>query len=254
MKAKGYLFAALAAATYGTNPAFAVPLYEAGMNACSVLLFRYVLGLPILAAMIFARGRNLRLPKGSLLPVATLGILMGLSSLSLFESYNYMNSGIASTLLFIYPIMVAVIMMIFYRERFKVVTALCLLLMSGGVALLAKTSGGVSLSTTGILLVMASALTYALYIVIVNVSSKVKGIPTTVLLFYQLLFGSLVFVIPILCGTELTMPPHWHNWINVISLAVLPTVVSLTCTTLAIQYVGATPTAMAHSSQLQLSS
>ncbi len=244
MKAKGYLFAALAAATYGTNPAFAVPLYEAGMNACSVLLFRYVLGLPILAAMIFARGRNLRLPKGSLLPVATLGILMGLSSLSLFESYNYMNSGIASTLLFIYPIMVAVIMMIFYRERFKVVTALCLLLMSGGVALLAKTSGGVSLSTTGILLVMASALTYALYIVIVNVSSKVKGIPTTVLLFYQLLFGSLVFVIPILCGTELTMPPHWHNWINVISLAVLPTVVSLTCTTLAIQYVGATPTAI----------
>ena len=244
MKAKGYLYAALAAATYGTTPAFAVPLYEAGMNACSVLLFRYVLGLPILAAMIFARGRNLRLPKGSLLPVATLGILMGLSSLSLFESYNYMNSGIASTLLFIYPIMVAVIMMIFYRERFKVVTALCLLLMSGGVALLAKTSGGVSLSTTGILLVMASALTYALYIVIVNVSSKVKGIPTTVLLFYQLLFGSLVFVIPILCGTELTMPPHWHNWINVISLAVLPTVVSLTCTTLAIQYVGATPTAI----------
>lgn len=62
MKAKGYLLAALAAATYGTNPAFAVPLYEDGMNACSVLLFRYVLGLPILAAMIFARGRNLRLP------------------------------------------------------------------------------------------------------------------------------------------------------------------------------------------------
>lgn len=244
MKAKGYLLAALAAATYGTNPAFAVPLYEDGMNACSVLLFRYVLGLPILAAMIFARGRNLRLPKGSLLPVATLGILMGLSSLSLFESYNYMNSGIASTLLFIYPIMVAVIMMIFYREKFKAVTALCLVLMSGGVALLAKTSGGVTLSTTGILLVMASALTYALYIVIVNVSSKVKGIPTTVLLFYQLLFGSLVFVIPVLCGTQLTMPPHWYNWINVVSLAVLPTVISLTCTTLAIQYVGATPTAI----------
>ena len=244
MKAKGYLLAAFAAATYGTNPAFAIPLYDAGMNACSVLLFRYVLGLPILAAMIFARGRNLRLPKGSLLSVATLGILMALSSLSLFESYNYMNSGIASTLLFIYPIMVAVIMMIFYREKFKVITALCLVLMSGGVALLAKTSGGASLSATGILLVMASALTYALYIVIVNVSSKVKGIPTTVLLFYQLLFGSLVFVIPILCGTQLTMPPHWYNWINVISLAVLPTVVSLTCTTLAIQYVGATPTAI----------
>ena len=32
MKLKGYLLAAVAAATYGTNPAFAVPLYTEGMN------------------------------------------------------------------------------------------------------------------------------------------------------------------------------------------------------------------------------
>ena len=43
-KVKGYSLAALAAAAYGTNPAFAVPLYEHGMNAVSVLRFRYILG------------------------------------------------------------------------------------------------------------------------------------------------------------------------------------------------------------------
>ena len=61
MKLKGYILAALAAATYGTNPAFAVPLYGDGMNPTSVLLFRYLLSLPILLLIILGRGWNLKL-------------------------------------------------------------------------------------------------------------------------------------------------------------------------------------------------
>ena len=110
MKMKGYLLAALAAATYGTNPAFAVPLYEHGMNPNTVLLFRYAMGLPLLAAMVLLRGHSLRVERRDLTPLAILGVLMGISSLTLFASYNYMNSGIASTLLFVYPVMVALLM------------------------------------------------------------------------------------------------------------------------------------------------
>ncbi len=95
MKLKGYLLAALAAATYGTNPAFAVPLYAEGMNPNTVLLFRYVLGLPILAVMLMARGYSLKISRREMMPLGVLGVLMGISSLTLFESYNYMNSGIA---------------------------------------------------------------------------------------------------------------------------------------------------------------
>ena len=115
---KGYFLAALAAAAYGTNPAFAVPLYEGGMNPVSVLLFRYLLGLPLLALIMAARGISFRIAKEDVAPTAVLGMLMAFSSLSLFESYNYMNSGIASTLLFVYPIMVAVLMICFYHEKF----------------------------------------------------------------------------------------------------------------------------------------
>ena len=46
---KGYLLAAIAAAAYGTNPAFAIPLYDQGMNPNTVLLFRYMMGIPLLA-------------------------------------------------------------------------------------------------------------------------------------------------------------------------------------------------------------
>lgn len=241
---KGYFLAALAAAAYGTNPAFAVPLYEGGMNPVSVLLFRYLLGLPLLALIMAARGISFRIAKEDVAPTAVLGMLMAFSSLSLFESYNYMNSGIASTLLFVYPIMVAVLMICFYHEKFKVSTAVCLAVMCGGLFLLAKPQGDTRLSGFGCLLVMISALTYALYIIFVNVSERIKLIPTTKLLFYVLAWGCGVYLVMILSGKSLTLPADNLDWLNLGALAIVPTVVSLACTTRAIQLIGSTPTAI----------
>lgn len=145
MKLKGYLLAAVAAASYGTNPAFAVPLYSEGMNPTSVLFFRYLLSLPILLVMMAWRGQTLKLKRNEIFPVAVLGILMGLSSLGLFESYKYMNAGVASTLLFMYPVMVAVMMSFFFHERFRLTTGLCLVVMGIGLIMLMRTdSAGAS--------------------------------------------------------------------------------------------------------------
>lgn len=55
---KGYILAAIAAASYGTNPLFALPLYKIGMNPESVLFFRYMTAIPMLAAMLMMRGRG----------------------------------------------------------------------------------------------------------------------------------------------------------------------------------------------------
>ena len=241
---KGYLLAAVAAAAYGTNPAFAIPLYEQGMNANSVLLFRYLLGLPVLAAIMSVRGLGLRLRKDEIGPVAILGVLMALSSLSLFESYNYMNSGVASTLLFIYPVLVAVMMIFFFHEKFKISVAVCLLIMGAGLVFLMKPAEGGMLSPMGCLLVFISALTYALYIVFVNVSKAVSRIPTTKLLFYVLAWGCGVYVAAIALGQPFTLPAHPAGWLNLCALAVIPTVLSLACTTRAIQLIGSTPTAI----------
>lgn len=243
-KVKGYLFAAVAAAAYGSNPAFAVPLYDHGMNANSVLLFRYLLGLPLLAVLSMARGRDLRIGRYEVLPVAVLGVLMAISSLSLFESYNYMNSGVASTLLFVYPVMVAVLMTFFFNEKFHLSTGLCLVLMSIGLMLLVRDNSGRSASAFGCCLVMLSSLTYALYLVMVNVSKVVRGMPTLKLLFYVLLSGSAVFMSVIAIGSELTLPGTAFDWIALGGLAFFPTVVSLIFTTLAIQSIGSTPTAI----------
>ncbi len=241
---KGYLLAAIAAAAYGTNPAFAVPLYEEGMNPNSVLLFRYLLGIPLVGIMLKLRGIKLSLRKDEIFQVGILGVLMAFSSLALFESYNYLNAGVASTLLFVYPILVAVLMVFIFHEPFRVSIIICLLLMTVGLMLLMKTEDGETISSYGVLLVLVSAVTYALYIIMVNVSKTVQKIPTTKLLFYVLLWGSMVFVVKSFIGTPLTLPEKSVEWLNLLALALIPTVVSLLCTTIAINLIGSTPTAI----------
>lgn len=242
-KAKGYLLGAVAAATYGMNPLFALPLYDRGMDPDSVLFFRYLFAIPILGVMLRARGRSFRLQRRELFPLAVMGLLVALSSLTLFLSYNYMDAGVASTLLFVYPILVALIMAWGYREKTTPTTWLCIALALVGIALLCKSGDGSTISLLGAVLVFVSALSYALYIVGVNRSS-LRHVATLKVTFYVLLFGLSLFVVRVGFGRDLVLPERWYLWGNLIALAVFPTAISFLCTTRAIQYVGSTPTAI----------
>ena len=243
VQVKGYTLGALAAATYGMNPLFALPLYKAGMNPDSVLFFRYLFAIPVLGIMIKVRGRNFKLQKKEILPLIIMGLLVALSSLTLFQSYNYMEAGIASTLLFIYPILVALIMSFVFKEKLTMQTILCILLALAGIGLLYKGGDGTTLSLTGIALVIISALSYAIYIVSVN-QSTLKNVATLKLTFYILLFGLTLFLVRIDFGKSLHIVNTWYLWGNLIALAIFPTAISFLCTTQAIQYIGSTPTAI----------
>ena len=243
VKAKGYILGAVAAATYGMNPLFALPLYKAGMNPDSVLFFRYLFAIPVLGMMIVARGRSFKLKRKEVLPLIIMGLLVALSSLALFQSYNYMDVGIASTLLFVYPILVALIMWIAFKEKLTLPTVLCILLALGGIGLLYKSGDGSTLNLTGIILVMISALSYAIYIVGVN-QSTLKNLATLSLTFYVLLFGLVLFLVRVDFGQSLRVAETWYLWGNLIALAIFPTAISFLYKTKDIQYIGSTPTAI----------
>ncbi|MDE6630645.1 MAG: EamA family transporter, partial [Bacteroidales bacterium] len=166
-------------------------------------------------------------------------------SLTLFQSYNHMAAGIASTLLFVYPIMVALIMAVCFKEKLSWTTALCIVLALSGIALLYRGEDGDTLSLVGVALVMASSLSYAIYIVSVN-RPMLKNIATLKLMFYGLAFGMLIFLVRLDFGQSLKLVPsdQWYLWGALIALAIFPTVISLGCTTLAIQYIGSTPAAI----------
>ena len=242
-KAKGYILGSIAAASYGRNPLFALPLYKAGMDPDSVLFFRYLFAIPLLGIMIKARGRTFKIQRKETFPLIIMGLLVALSSLTLFLSYNYMAAGIASTLLFVYPIMVALIMAMVFKEKLALQTIVCMLLALGGIGLLYKSEDGSTLSLIGTLLVFASSLSYAIYIVGINQTS-LKNVATLKVTFYVLLFGLSLFVARLLYSGVLNTPDQWYLWGNLLALAVFPTAISFLCTTGAIQYIGSTPTAI----------
>ena len=242
-KVKGYLLGAIAAATYGTNPLFALPLYKEGMDPDSVLFFRYLFAIPIVGFMIKSRGRSFKVQKKEIIPIIVMGLLMSVSSLTLFESYNYMEAGIASTILFVYPILVALIMAIFFKEKLTIQTLVCIGLALVGISLLYQSEDGTTLNTVGIAFVVASALSYAIYIVGVN-QPLLKQVATLTLTFYALVVGLCLFLVRVKFGQELFIIDKWYLWGNLLALAIFPTAISFLCTTSAIQYIGSTPTAI----------
>ena len=189
-KIKGSICGILAAISYGTNPLGALNLYADGMNANSVIFYRYGLATAILAAIMLVQKKSFAVTRRELLVLTALGVLMAASSLSLYCSFNYMDAGIASTILFVYPVMVAVMMALFFKERVTLVTALSIVLALLGISMLYKGGDGAALSTVGVILVMISSLTYAVYIIIVNKSSLMMS--SVKLTFYVLLIGTLM--------------------------------------------------------------
>ena len=182
-RSRGYVLGAIAAASYGLNPLFALPLYGAGLGVDSVLFYRYVLAVVMLGALMLFRRQSFALRRRDVLPLAAMGVLFSVSSLLLFESYNLMDAGIASTILFVYPVMVAVIMAVGFRERVTAATVVSIALACGGISLLYKGGNGATLNLAGVVLVFLSALSYAVWIVAVNRSSLKDP------LFYIRLFG-----------------------------------------------------------------
>lgn len=240
---KGYVLGALAAASYGTNPLFALPLLNAGIDAFSVLFLRYVFALPMLALIMKARGRGFGLRRTQLLPLVALGLLMAASSLTLYLSYAYIGAAIASTLLFIYPILVTIIMAFCFHERASVVTIISILLATSGIGLLYRGEGGVVLSPTGLLLVFLSALSYAIYLVWVN-GRSIREIPTLKLTFYVIFFGLFLFAFRFDTHTFSVLNAQPLLWLSALSMALFPTALSLLCTSAAIQRIGSTPVAI----------
>lgn len=242
-KAKGYILAAFSAATYGMNPLFSLPLYADGMGVDSVLFFRYLFAVPMVALMVKSRGRSFAIQKGELWPLLMVGVFFVLSSITLFRSYLYMDSGIASTILFIYPVMVALIMAIFFKEKVSLQTWVCIAMALAGIGLLYKAPDGAVLSTVGILFVLGSALAYTLYIITVN-KTILKDVPSVKVTFYVILTGFVIFSVMVLLGEGLQTPTKWWLWLDLVAFALFPTVISMYCATKAIVYIGSTATAI----------
>ncbi len=241
---KGSICGVMSAIAYGLNPLGALNLYDTGLNVDSVIFYRYGLAAVILAGIMLLQKNSFKIGRRDLLRCACLGVVFSMSSISCFASFNYMDAGVACTILFIYPVMVAVIMAVFFKERITVIAVLAIALALAGISLLYYGGNGTVLSGMGVLLVMISALTYAVYIVVVNKSGL--RLPPVTLTFFVMLFGVLAVGLHSLVSEEyhLQLLTSLRQWQWLAMLAVLPTVLSLILMVVSIKNIGSTPTAI----------
>lgn len=247
-KAIGVVCAVGAAVCYGTNPLGALNLYAEGMNTPSVLFYRFGLAWLIIACVMgykAVRGsESLRVTKREFLTLSALGVLFIFSSLTLYLSFHLMPAGVASTILFTYPVMTAAIMGFFFRERISVATVLAIVLSLAGVLLLywGDADGG-TLSLGGVVLVLVSALTYALYIIVVDKSPlQMSSFKINFYVLFYCAAGMALYAL--VSGQPLQLPPTPTAWLWVSWLAVVPAIMALVMMVYAAKYLGSTPTAI----------
>lgn len=240
-KNKGIALGMAAACTYGTNPLFALPLYALGFQVNSVLFYRYIFAVILYGLWIVLYRKislKISLKEGGLL--LFLGIMFSISSLTLFSSYDYLGAGISSTILFVYPIFVALIMSIFFKEKIAVKTIISIVLMVGGISLFYKSDNGETLSLYGLALVFASALSYAVYMVALKEINLIKRMQFQKLTFYVMLFGLLVYIVNSRFGLDIQKIEKPFMLGCLLGLAVLPTIISLETMTISIKLIGPT--------------
>ena len=239
----GYLAGIISGITYGMNPLFGVPVINKGLDVNSLLFYRYgVATLLMLAFMMVAR-KQIRISWKQFWLMAILGILFTGCSITLFEAYKYLPSGIATSILYVYPIMVALIMMVFGQFP-SWQTWISIFAGVAGAVLLSMKGGGGFIDWKGIALVVASGLCYTLFIVIVNLSKQVKSIPNLTLTFYCFFIGSIILFALSRFGIQLNPVPDAVSWLNVLGLAVLPTAVATITLAASSKAVGATKTSI----------
>ncbi len=214
-KFKGYLAGIIAAVAYGTNPLAALFLYQEGFNPPSVIFYRFTFAVLILAVILLIQRVPFKISRREFKVLLSLGMLFAASALSLYTSFKHLDSGVASTILFAYPVMVAVIMAVFFKERASTVMIISIVLSVAGILLLYQGDGDAKMSLWGVILVLISSLTYAVYIVVVNRSEI--SMPPFKMTFYIMAFAAMVIAVYSFCvpGSRIMAIPTWTalGWI-----------------------------------------
>jgi len=236
----GYIAGIITGVTYGLNPLFAMPLMNAGAPVENILFFRYGLSVLILGCWLLAKHESFRVSGKQLVRLLILGACFTMSSLFLFEAYRLIPSGMATTIVFLYPVLVALIM-VFMRVYPTWQVWFSIILTFIGVFVLSRNDGTHVIQTKGIVIAAASALAYAMFIVIVNRSKAIRKVSNTLLTFYALIVGTIVFMVKALAGGHslLLGISGFSAWGNLLGLAVLPTIVSTATLALATRKIGA---------------
>ncbi len=224
-KQLGVIYVILSAVLFGMMPLLARIAYAHGSNAYTVAFTRFFFGSIVLSIIIFALPDcTIKISKSQLLTLLKLSIPYAAMPILLYDSYNYIDSGMATTLHFTYPISVMLIMVIFYKTKLETKQIVCMVLCVGGMAMLYTPNGQINVH--GVFLAVVSGIAYAVYIVLLG-KSNAKELNSFVLAFWISTLSAIEIGLIAFFSGNLVFHLDVVGWAAEISMALSATVFAL---------------------------
>lgn len=242
-RVKGFIYGVATSVTFGLIPLFTLPLMQKGMTSDCILFYRFVTATVALGLMMLAKKESFSVSWRDLLVIVPLALFYTASSMFLLYGYEVMGAGVATTLHFTYPVFVTLLMFVLFREKASWITWTAVVLAIAGVAKLSLNGTELTLDPVGVSIVLLSAVGYACYIIAVN-KSRVRNMHSRKLAFYVFVFTALMFAIKNGLGGGIQPLPDAASAVNVVLLAVAPTVISNITLLLAVRNIGGTLTSI----------
>lgn len=245
---KGLFYAAISSASFGFSPLFSLALIAAGLSNFDVLSYRWLTAAVVLVIYAACKKKTLKLNSfDEVWRVVLLSALRSITSITLLIGYANIASGVASTINFMYPVIVALCMMIIFREDRAWINVIAIFLSILGVYLMANGDGVIvegGNTVLGLTCSLISAITFAAYYIVMK-KTKADKIEVVKFTTWIMLLSAIYFIAAaLIIDGRITIVTDFKSWMNILGLGLWATMVSNFTGVKAIRRIGPTLTSI----------
>ena len=248
IKHNGVFYASISSASFGFSPLFSLGLLSAGLSSFDVLSYRWFIAGLVLMIYAACKKKSLRLNSfDEAWKIILISALRSITAITLLIGFANISSGIASTINFMYPVIVSVCMMVFFGEKRSVMDIIAILVSIFGVYLLASgdsiiVEGGNT--RLGLICSLISAFSFAAYYIVMKQvkADKIEVVKFTtwVMMLSAVYFIACAFIF----DGKLTIVTDVRSWLNILGLGLWATMVSNITGVKAVRRIGPTQTSI----------
>lgn len=243
----GIFYASISSASFGFSPLFSLALISAGLWNLDVLSYRWTVAAIVLVVYAIAKKKTLRLTLDETWKILLLSALRAFTSITLLIGYENIASGIASTINFMYPVVVTMCMMIFFGEQKSwinigaiSISLIGVYLMTSGDGL--RVEGGNT--ALGLACSLISAFSFAAYYIVMK-RTKADKIEAVKLTTWIMLMCAVYFIVAgFIFNGKITIVTDGKLWISILGLGLWSTMVSNFTGVKAVRRIGPTLTSI----------
>ena len=226
------MWVALSAVAYSLFPVFTKNVLEEGLTAIDLVVWRFVIAVPVAWLVVFARARRggAGANQAPILPMTGLGVLFGLLAWLAFAGLEHLPAALYTVIIYTYPAMVAVGAWVLGRPAPKALWGALVVTMAGIALTVPQVFSSNDADVTGLVLTLLNALLYAVYILVssrlmVPSPRRLKRFDGLVASAWSLT-GSLLFALGLVVFADVRVPDTSRAWFGLIGLAMVSTVLA----------------------------